>query len=181
MPRLKSLQKKGREQNYRGYKKKNRKLIPLLLTLNTLKVFGSDYIELWVLDQCHLRVSFAETKYYEQKTSGGGKGLFRLYFHSMVHHWRKSGQELKQGRILKPGVDTEVIEVLLAGLHSHGFSACSLIEPRTTCSWGGPTHNSLGPPSLITCWENTFLCWISWRCFLNWGSLLWHKTSQYNQ
>jgi hypothetical protein len=46
MPRLKSLQKKGREQNYRGYKKKNRKLIPLLLTLNTLKVFGSDYIEL---------------------------------------------------------------------------------------------------------------------------------------
>jgi hypothetical protein len=29
---------------------------------------------------------------------GGGKGLFGLHFHIAVHHQRKSGLELKQGR-----------------------------------------------------------------------------------
>jgi hypothetical protein len=33
-----------------------------------------------------------------------------LQFHIMVHHQRKSGKELKQGRNLDTGADTEVME-----------------------------------------------------------------------
>jgi hypothetical protein len=33
-----------------------------------------------------------------KKQVGGGKGLFSLHFHTAVHHQRKSGLELKQGR-----------------------------------------------------------------------------------
>jgi hypothetical protein len=32
------------------------------------------------------------------RSSWGGKGLFSLYFHTAVHHQRKSGLELKQVR-----------------------------------------------------------------------------------
>ena len=46
------------------------------------------------------------------KATWGGKGLFGLHF----HHWRKSGQELKQGRNLEAGADTEAMDgVLLTG------------------------------------------------------------------
>jgi hypothetical protein len=41
------------------------------------------------------------------KAIWGGKGLFSLCFHITVHHQRKSGQELKQGRNLEAGADTE--------------------------------------------------------------------------
>jgi hypothetical protein len=34
-------------------------------------------------------------KHHDQ-TPWGGKGLFDLYFHTTVHHQRKSRQELKQ-------------------------------------------------------------------------------------
>jgi hypothetical protein len=36
--------------------------------------------------------------------------LFTLYFHIVVHHQRKSGQELTQGRNLEAGVDAEAME-----------------------------------------------------------------------
>jgi hypothetical protein len=49
-------------------------------------------------------------KYHDQKTSWGGMGLFGLHFHITVHHPRKSGQELKPGRNLETGADTEAIE-----------------------------------------------------------------------
>jgi hypothetical protein len=37
-------------------------------------------------------------KHHDQEASWGGKGLFRLHFHTAVHHQRKSGLELKQIR-----------------------------------------------------------------------------------
>jgi hypothetical protein len=39
----------------------------------------------------------------------GRKGL-GLYFHFIVYHWRKPGQELKQGRNLEAGADAEAME-----------------------------------------------------------------------
>jgi hypothetical protein len=46
----------------------------------------------------------------------GEESLFGLHFHITVHHWRKSGQELKQGRNLEAGADTEAMDgVLLTG------------------------------------------------------------------
>ena len=53
-----------------------------------------------------IRISIASMKHMT-KASWGGKGLFSLCFHVTVHHQRKSGQELKQGRNLEAGADTE--------------------------------------------------------------------------
>jgi hypothetical protein len=44
------------------------------------------------------------------KDNLGGKGLFGLHFQITVHHLRKSGQELKQGRNLKIGAEAEAID-----------------------------------------------------------------------
>jgi hypothetical protein len=49
-------------------------------------------------------------KQHDLKVSWGGKGLFGLHFQIIVHHWRKSGQELKQGWNLKAGTDAEAME-----------------------------------------------------------------------
>jgi hypothetical protein len=38
-------------------------------------------------------------KHHDPKAYWGGKDLFGLHF--QIHHWRKSGQELKQGWNLK--------------------------------------------------------------------------------
>jgi diadenosine tetraphosphate (Ap4A) HIT family hydrolase len=42
-----------------------------------------------------------------KKASWGGKSLFGLHFHIIVHHEWKSGQELKQGRNLEAEADAE--------------------------------------------------------------------------
>ena len=78
------------------------------------------------------------------KAKWGGKGLFGLHFHSTVHHWRKSGRELKQVR--KPGVRSWCRGhegVLLIGLLFTACSACFLVKPRATI---------LGVLSLIIVW-----------------------------
>jgi hypothetical protein len=38
------------------------------------------------------------------------KGFVGVYFHTIVHHWSKSGQELKQSRNLEAGADVEPME-----------------------------------------------------------------------
>ena len=57
-----------------------------------------------------VRVLIAATKYHDQEANWGGKGLFDLHFHSTVHHCGKSGQQLKQRRILEAGADAEAME-----------------------------------------------------------------------
>lgn len=57
------------------------------------------------------------------KTTWGGKGLLGLHFRITVHHWKKSGQELKQGRHGEAGAVTEAMGEP---------GSCFLIEPRTT-------------------------------------------------
>jgi hypothetical protein len=53
------------------------------------------------------RVSIATAKCHDQKASWGGKGL---HFQIIAHHWKKSGQELKQGWSLAAGADAEAME-----------------------------------------------------------------------
>ena len=62
-----------------------------------------------------------------KKQVGGGKDLFGLHF--QIHHWRKSGQELKQGWNLKSGADAEAMESAAYWLASHGL--LSLLSYRT--------------------------------------------------
>lgn len=57
-----------------------------------------------------VRISIATMKHCDQNVSCGGNSLFDgLHFQIIVHHWRKSGQELKQGRNLEAGTDAEVM------------------------------------------------------------------------
>jgi hypothetical protein len=80
-----------------------------------------------------------------QKASWGGKGLFSLYVHNVLHHKRRSGQELKQGRIPEAGAVVEAITGDAYWLAQPAF----LIEPRTT-SPGMAAHNGLGSSPLVT-------------------------------
>jgi hypothetical protein len=57
-----------------------------------------------------VRASVAVMKHHDPNASLGGKGLFSLNFHITVHHQRKSGLELKQGRNLEAGADTAAME-----------------------------------------------------------------------
>lgn len=43
------------------------------------------------------------------KETQGGKGIFDLPFYILILHWRKLGEELKQGKYLEAEADTEVI------------------------------------------------------------------------
>ena len=57
-----------------------------------------------------VRVSVAIMKYHDQKASWGRKGLLGLHFHLIVHHQRKSGQELTQDRNLEAEADIKSME-----------------------------------------------------------------------
>ena len=58
----------------------------------------SKYSEVLLKNTCCLvRVSSAVMKHHNQKALWEGNGLFGLHFQITVHHWRKSGQELRQG------------------------------------------------------------------------------------
>ena len=56
-----------------------------------------------------VRDSIAVMKHHT-KATWGGKGLFGLHTHIIVHHQRKLGQELKQSRNLEAGADAEAME-----------------------------------------------------------------------
>jgi hypothetical protein len=71
----------------------------------------------------------------QHKVTWGGKGLFNFHFYITVHHWRRSGQELKQDSDLEAGADAETLEFLacwLAGLFNMACSEYFLVEPRIT-------------------------------------------------
>jgi hypothetical protein len=107
---------------------------------------------------------------HDQKASWGGKGWFSLHFQIIIHHWRKSGQELKQGWNLEAGADTEAMgECSLLACFYMACSACFLIEPPAQ-GWHHPPW-AVPPPnwSLI---EKMPFSWISSRHFLNWSSFL---------
>ena len=89
-----------------------------------------------------VRVSIAAVKHHDQGKLGR-KGFIRLHFQITIHHWRKSGQELKQGRNLKAGADAEAMEGCCL------LTCFTWLAPPALLSQGhqpkdGPTHNGLG-------------------------------------
>ena len=60
-----------------------------------------------VIPVCLSQGFYSWTKHHDQGASCGGKGLFSLHFHIAVHHWKKSGLELKQVR--EAGADAEAM------------------------------------------------------------------------
>jgi hypothetical protein len=76
--------------------------------------------------------------------SWGGKGLFNLYFHNAVHHQRKSGQELKQGRNLEAGADSEAMEACYSLACSLWLAQPALYRTQDHYPRDGTTHNGLG-------------------------------------
>jgi hypothetical protein len=96
------------------------------------------------------------------KASCGEKGLFCLHFQVTVYHWGKSGQELKQGKNLEAGTDTEATgeRCLLACYQDH--------QAR-----GGATHNGLALVCRSWIKKMTYRLAhspVSYRHFLSWGS-----------
>jgi hypothetical protein len=107
------------------------------------------------------------------RSSWGGKGLLSLHFQIAVHHQRKSGLELKQGR--KQELMQSHGEMLFAGLLPLACSAYFLIEPKDYQPRDGPTHKGPSHPwSLI---EKMLYSWMSWRHFLTWSSFLCDNSS----
>ena len=86
---------------------------------------------------------------HDQEASWGGKDLFSLHFHIAVHHQRKSGQELTQGRNLQELMHRPWRDVPY-WLASPGL--LNLLSYRTQYHQprDGTTHNGLGPFPLIT-------------------------------
>ena len=85
-------------------------------------------------------------KQHDQEASWGGKGLFSLHFHIVVHHQRKSELELKQIRkqelMQRPRRDV-TYWLASSGLLSLLFYRTQVYQPRD-----GTTHSGLGPPPL---------------------------------
>jgi len=62
---------------------------------------------------------------------------------SIVYHWKKPGQELKQGRNLETGADAEAMEGAAYWLDLMVCSACFLIaQAWPQPQWAGPSLNN---------------------------------------
>lgn len=95
-------------------------------------------------------------KHHNQSNSGR-KGFFDLHFHITVHRWRKSGQDLQQGRILKTEADVEAMG--RGCLLNMPAQPIFLSIPRPLGD--GTTHNELGPPhrSVIMAMPYSMILW----------------------
>lgn len=85
-----------------------------------------------------VRVTNAVTKHHDKRNLKG-KGLFGFCIQITVHHLRKLGQELKQGRGLEAEADAEALE----GYCLLACSAFFLVELRTR------SHSMLSPPPSV--------------------------------
>lgn len=75
------------------------------------------------------------------KESRGGKGFFGVHVYTVVHCWRESAQELKQGRSWCRGHRG----VLPPDLLPRACSTCFLIELRATCPGVESWHKIVRP------------------------------------
>lgn len=83
--------------------------------------------------RCLSLIFIIAIKHTNERQLGEERVCFRLQL--IVHHERKSGQNLKA-------------ETLLTGLSFMACSACFLRQPGPS-AWDGPTHNGFVPPTLI--------------------------------
>lgn len=97
------------------------------------------------VEGCLTRVLIVAVKYRDQKVNCGGKGLFNLNCQFIVHHWRKSGQELKEGRNQKTGAEAVVTEGAVFWL-----ALCGLITQLSYRNQpkNGTTYYGLGLPRI---------------------------------
>jgi hypothetical protein len=65
----------------------------------------------------------------DKKTSWRRRSLFGLQLQTVIHHWRKTGQEFKQDWNLEAGANVQVMEDAVYCLVFHGF--LRLISSRT--------------------------------------------------
>jgi hypothetical protein len=112
-----------------------------------------------------LRVCIPAQNIMTKKQVGEERALFSLHFDIAVHHQRKSGQELTQGRHWGHG------GMLLTGLLSLACSACFLTEPRTA-SPGMAPFTMVWALFFWLLIEKMHYCWISWRDTVPQGRLL---------
>ena len=86
-------------------------------------------------------------------TKSGRKGFIWLNFHIIVHHWKKSGQEFKQGRNLEAELMQSPWRGAAFWLAPHGLLSL-LTETRMT-STAGPSPHWLGkcPTGLPATWS----------------------------
>jgi hypothetical protein len=80
------------------------------------------------------------------KITLGGKGLFGLSFHIVVHQRRKSGHELKQGRNLEAGADKEAMAECCILACSSWLTSLLFYRTQDHQPKDDTTHNGLGPP-----------------------------------
>ena len=73
-------------------------------------------------------------------------GFSGLCFHTTVHHWRNSGQELEQGRNLEAGTEAEAMGAA-SWLTLYGLISLLLYRSQEhQPTLGGTNYNKLGPP-----------------------------------
>ena len=88
-----------------------------------------------------VRITTAVMKHHDQSNSER-KGVYDLHFHITVHHWKKSGQEYKQGRNLLAGADVQAME-------GCWLLACPSYRTQDHQPRVGSTYNELGPPTSV--------------------------------
>jgi hypothetical protein len=76
------------------------------------------------------RVSIDSIKRHDEKARK--ERLIWFVLNITVHHHRKPGQELKQGRNIEAGAEVEAMVRCCLLTFSMHFSACFFIVPRTT-------------------------------------------------
>ena len=131
---------------------------------------------------------YAVMKHHDQKASWGGKGLLGLHFSIAVHQWRKkSGQELSRAGSWRQELMQRPRRGAAYWFASHGLLSSPFYRTQDQQPTDGNTHHELGPPLLITKWENALQLDLMEACpllrFVPLMTLvcvkLTHKTSQY--
>lgn len=79
-----------------------------------------------------------------------GKSLFDLHLHITVLHWRKYGQQLKQGRNEEAGADAEAVEEYCLLTCSSQWLSLLSYSTQDRQLRGRTTYSGVGPPSLMT-------------------------------
>ena len=117
-----------------------------IYTNNSLAIYFNDSVchLMTIKPMCLSQGFYFCTKHHNQEASWGGKDVFSLHFHIVVHHQRKSGlkQDRKQELMQKPWRDVTYC-LASPGLLSLLFYRTKDYHPRH-----GTTHNGLGPSTL---------------------------------
>ena len=96
-----------------------------------------------------VRVSFVVMEHDDQKAIWGRKGLLGLYFHTSVHHRRKSGQKLKQSWNLEQELMQKPWRSDAYWIALHGLLSLLSYRTQNQKPIGSTTHHRLGYLPLI--------------------------------